>query len=119
MERQAPSSAPTTAEIDAGLRHIRNRRRLSHLPFAAAIIGAVCVALADEMWPGAIGTARSLLTPLFLVAILLVVFVPIAGLRCPRCHGFFHAGPKYRNDFVRKCLHCGLRLNGSNSRDAV
>jgi hypothetical protein len=30
--------------------------------------------------------------------------------RCPRCHNRFFIKTFYRNDFARKCLHCGLPL---------
>jgi hypothetical protein len=43
----------------------------------------------------------------------------ISAARCPKCQKSFHSGPSsrwgfVRNSYTRKCLHCGLRLDGSN-----
>jgi hypothetical protein len=119
MERDTPNPPVPLEEIQAGLARIRTKRRWSHLPFLAALLGSLAFNLAGRMWPEASSFARPVLTPIFLVAIVCIFAVPVVGLRCPRCRGFFHAGGGYRNDFARKCRNCGLRLDGKDAADAV
>lgn len=108
------------AEIEFGLQRIRFRRRVSHVPFFSAFALSGAVALLNLVAPN-LGTVLSqnflFKIPfglLFLVGIPCVFLVSVVGLKCPRCGKLFHCGERYRNDFTRKCLHCGLRLNGSN-----
>lgn len=42
----------------------------------------------------------------------------VVALPCPGCGNLFHAGPRFSNDFARRCGWCGLRLDGSNATEA-
>jgi hypothetical protein len=107
-------------DVASSLRRIRRRRLRAHgafgLIFAIALVGLV-VRMA---WPGISFTLtdwlwfRVLWISLFALAIYAFFFESVADLLCPRCEKPFHMGPKYRNDFTRRCLNCGLRLDGSN-----
>lgn len=108
-------SAPTPIAIGDGLAQIRWRRRLSHVPAGVLIVlvltRAVLRRSGVEMWLG----GATLENGVVLAAGALLLLVPVASARCPRCtYLLFHMGPKYRNDFARACLWCGLRLDGKN-----
>lgn len=121
---QTPLSSDTLAKIEFGLQRIRFRRRLSHIPFFSAFALSGAIALLNLAAPsmGAVISQNSLFKIpfglLFLVGVPCVFLVSVAGLKCPRCGKLFHCGERYRNDFTRKCLHCGLKLNGSNANAA-
>lgn len=112
------------AEIEAGLRKIRFRRRLSHGPFVTAFLLAglmLLLKLVNSEASSAIARTtifQFLSQALIAVGAILILFVPVAGLRCPRCRNLFHCGNNHRNDFTRKCLNCGLRLDGSNANES-
>jgi hypothetical protein len=112
--------SPVKAErIAEGLRDIRRRRRLAHAPselfFGTGLCLAVLRTVCSECVPG---LQHALVVALWPLGGLLIAsfFIPVAGLHCPRCGNLFHMGPRYRNDFARRCLHCGLRLNGTAGR---
>ena len=120
MAAQVKTERPMPTEIQEGLRKIRLRRLISHGPFCTFFLTGLLSAGLSLVAP----LAAHALThhPLFNLVLapigfasVTMFFVSVVGLKCPRCNNFFHAGPRYRNDFTRKCLHCGLRLNGSNA----
>lgn len=100
-----------TSELLSGLAAIRRRRLAAHAPallwivlvLAARLISDVpmsCGMLVFVASTGVLGCAP-------------LIFLGVSNLRCPRCGNYFHQGPKYRNDFTRKCLNCGLSLRGT------
>ena len=119
----APRIVTDLAEINAGLGKIRLRRRISHLPFLSCFVLAGLMALLKVTAPEAChAISQNPVYQLFssvlvVVGMVCVMFISVVGLRCPRCGNFFHCGEHHRNDFTRKCLRCGLRLNGSNASD--
>jgi hypothetical protein len=60
---------------------------------------------------------RTVTATLIAAAAAALFFVRVGPLLCPRCGRPFHMGPKYRFDFTRSCLHCGLRLDGANAAE--
>ena len=124
MESAVPPSSERLKELHDGLREIRETRRLSHWPFHIAIGLALFFGFIRSNFPSFDGSFAdkmivALLGVAFVVGIVLIMFVSVIDLRCPRCREFFHAKKRrYRNDFARKCLNCGLRLDGRNAGDA-
>ena len=114
-----------SAEILSGLKKIRRRRWLSHIPFFSSFVIAGFIAILNATVPGVskVITRSPLFQPAFttlmVVGGICILFISVAGLKCPRCGNKFHFGERYRNDFTRKCLHCGLLLNGSNAKDPI
>src|SRR5262245_40365544 len=54
----------------------------------------------------------------FAGALLATSYIFAHGFRCPRCHKpFFHTA-WFRNDFARRCVHCGLPKYASSDPDA-
>ena len=43
--------------------------------------------------------------------LLLAYSLRLAFTECPRCEGFYHWN-WWSNPWTRRCLHCGLRLDG-------
>jgi len=117
------AKTPTTPELlRAGLSEIRATRRLAHLPLLCVIVLIFLFRAIRDNVPAFEGSfwdklSLALIGVAFLVANVLMFTVSVINLRCPRCRKFFHGG-RYRNDFARKCLNCGLKLNGSNAGDA-
>jgi hypothetical protein len=107
-----------------GLREIRSQRRLAHLPFVFVAFFAFFFGFIRANFPAFDGSFAdklilALLGVAMVPAVLLMMFMSVINLRCPRCREFFHAAKgRYRNDFARKCLNCGLRLDGRNASDA-
>ena len=124
MPTATPDQDTNTQRLQAGLREIRGRRRLSHVPFFVVAALALFLSVLRGAWPSFSGSfgeklAIGLLGIAFLPALISMMFVSVINLRCPRCREFFHAAKgRYRNDFARKCLNCGLRLDGKNASDA-
>ena len=116
--------APTREQIELGLSRIRFRRRLSHLPFAiffatgllSGLLGLIVPSAIHDLWQNTL--FKFLIAP-FAFGSITALVVPVLGLKCPRCGNYFHAGQRYRNDFTRKCLNCGLRLDGGNIDERV
>jgi hypothetical protein len=100
-----------TNDLLSGLAAIRRRRLAAHGP---ALIWIVVVLAARLIF----GTPMTGGVPVFLaitglLGLVPLIFIGVSDLRCPRCANYFHQGPKYRNDFTRKCLNCGLSLRGT------
>lgn len=116
-------SAPLVREVDLHLvrrelARIRRRRRWAHLPFAVYWLGGIALVLwgnAGLPLPSFPKTVAGVLADVaVLVSFGCLVFVPVRGMRCPRCREAFHAR-RSLNPFARRCQHCGLRLDGSNA----
>lgn len=87
-----------------GLHAIRVRRRCVWI--VLALFFPVCL-LALRLFGEKAGTYVALSWMLvFAVASLRVHFS-----RCPRCGDLFHSTGSWHNPWVRKCMHCGLRLD--------
>jgi hypothetical protein len=116
-------SQPTREELEKGLQAIRRRRRLKHGPVFGLLLLIASRVVLSRAAP-ALGQTldKSILFHIVFdgafACCVLLGFVPVVTLRCPRCHQFFHAG-RYRNDLARRCLTCGFRLDGSNVADAL
>jgi hypothetical protein len=87
-----------------GLHEIRVRRRCVWIVFAAYI--PVCLLAVRLFGDKAGGYAAGLCMLVFAVAGARVHFS-----RCPRCGNLFHSTGFWHNIWVRKCMHCGLRLD--------
>jgi hypothetical protein len=117
---QSPLTPPSSVDISRGLKRIRFRRKLSHAPFLSAFAIGGFMALLKVVAPSVCSAiAQNQIYQLgfsLLIAVggICALFVSVMWMKCPRCGELFHCGERYRNDFTRKCLHCGLRLDGSN-----
>lgn len=124
-ERFDVKSAPQVREVDLelvrlGLARIRRRRRWAHWPF----LTLWCGQLALVFWHNAglplpsipTAVADVLADAAIVVSFGCVMFVPVRGLRCPRCREAFHSRRGY-NPIARRCEHCGLRLDGANAAE--
>lgn len=96
-------------QIQEWMARIRRRRLLAHGPIAVAILVGLATGLARRLDVD-IGWSQPLLEGLFIVGIIAVGSVKLSGLLCPRCSKPFHMGPRFSNNFTRKCLNCGLHL---------
>ena len=96
--------------ISERLRSIRRRRRLAHWPLLAVPLLGFTFSL--------LGVQELLRSFTFdvmaLVGVACILVFWVGHLKCPRCSREFHMSPRYRNDFARRCLWCGLALNGKN-----
>src|SRR5262245_6959883 len=107
-----PQAQKSPDAIRAALAEIRSQRRLAHLPLLTVFalgwlfsaIRAGVPAFERTFWSK---LSVALLGVGLVVALILIFAIQVINLRCPRCRKFFHAG-RYRNDFARKCLNCGL-----------
>jgi hypothetical protein len=120
MDSASQISAPSDSELIAKLRELRKRRRLKHWPVAAVLaLGLVLIVLrlCLPSFSGSVveGILEVAIT-FGLIPAVLLGFISVAHLRCPRCHDFFHCGknPRY-SEFTQACRHCGLRLDGGNA----
>jgi len=127
------TTSPLAAEkIPTELARLRALRMLAHVPllalfFVAIAQGLIRSALPDTgeaIWESAV--FQVLWYTLWAAGIIafFLGFV-VRGLKCPRCGQSFHMNnylrrktPWWINEFTRSCLHCGLRLNGTNAHDA-
>ena len=114
-------SENTPDKIREGLRAIRIMRTASHFPILLLFIFGLAQAfIFSESW-------KEYSLPLFKLIFLFAAigFVLGFGVRfmdCPRCGNKFHHKKTGEtiikwymyNEFARACLHCGLKLNGSN-----
>lgn len=94
--------------IAEGLSLIRWRRLVAHGP----MLVWVCL-IAFGRW--GLGSPlpdqyRAFLVVSGVLAGCAMLFVGVSELICPRCSNQFHRGVRHRNDFTRRCLHCGLGL---------
>ena len=107
------------ADIRAALRGLRARRRRAHGPWAAYVGVFALVFGLGALWPQFterfVRVAVVAAGALWLGCMWSLLFGSIANEVCPRCSKPFHMGPRYRNDFARRCLWCGLRLDGKNA----
>lgn len=116
---------PAPADIHAALaeiRRLRFRRAFFMAPMAGIVLCGLPVALFDAF------PLRSYVFATFSVCWPLAAFGFVASIplgwvisetRCPRCANRFHVGASRRfgviqNGFTRKCMHCGLWLDGRN-----
>lgn len=123
----------STQDISAALNSIRVLRRQRNIcmaPFFAVFLVGIPLALVDEFSFGIVSgiwhsswfnTVWVLLWAGAIVGFLLSFLMEwrIGAAKCPKCRRAFHSGPSprwgfVRNTYARKCLHCGLRLDGSN-----
>ncbi|MBI5017200.1 MAG: hypothetical protein HZB55_17175 [Deltaproteobacteria bacterium] len=99
----AEGTAPSEAELSAGLSVIRRRRwylwavLLTYLP---AIWLSLEITESDRKTAVVFGVW---------VAMAAVAGAVVAAARCPRCGNYFHL-MGLMPVWVRKCLHCGLGL---------
>ena len=114
---------PSDEEIRAGLAKIRRRRLVANGPFGVVACAGIIAIIVQYISPSVfhqimeIGLFQVLLAP-FIFACFPAVFVPLVGLKCPRCKNYFHARKYYWSPFARECFNCGLRLDGKNIKDA-
>lgn len=109
-----------TSDIRKSLRNLRILKWMAFGPIGVmAIVGLVLFAGPEE-W-------RAALKPIMLFLIACTVVAMFLGMRirsykCPRCGNSYHQAmakgglfslPVF-NDFATKCMHCGLKLDGSN-----
>ena len=114
---------PTSSDMHAALaeiRRLRFRRAFFMAPMAGIVLCGLPVALFDAF------PLRSYVFAMFIACWPLAIFGFLASIplgwvisetRCPRCANRFHVGTSRRfgavqNSFTRKCMHCGLRLDG-------
>jgi hypothetical protein len=103
------------ARIAEGLSKIRRRRLLAHGGTLFLLVSVPLIMGFGKICGQCGGVLRLVGEPAIWFGLLWFaggIFVPVAGMHCPRCGKEFHMGPRYRNDFARRCLHCGLRLKG-------
>ena len=116
---------PPPSDVHAALaeiRRLRFRRAFFMAPLAGIVLCGLPVTLFDAF------PLRSYVFATFVVCwpLAMVGFMAwlplgwaISETRCPRCANRFHVGTSRRfgavqNSFARKCMHCGLRLDGRN-----
>lgn len=104
------SDSEQITQITERLAMLRRRRRLAHVPFITAPVLGFALSLLGvfDRLPSLVFDA------LIVVGFACILIFWVSHLKCPRCNHEFHMGPRYRNDFARSCLWCGLRLNGQN-----
>jgi hypothetical protein len=106
-------------------------RNICMAPFFGVFLVGAPLALADRFAPNVANSIwdSSLFSVfwflLWVGAIIGFVAAFFVGLqlnaaKCPRCGEAFHSGPSERwgfvsNGYTRKCINCGLQLNGGNS----
>lgn len=120
---------PRPSDVHAALaeiRRLRFRQAFLMAPLAGIVLCGLPVALFDAF------PLRSYVFATFVVCWPLALFGFVAAIplgwaigetRCPRCANRFHVGTSRRfgaiqNGFTRKCMHCGLRLDGRNVEPA-
>lgn len=125
-ERFSTKSAPQVREVDLelvrlGLARIRSRRRWAHWPFLTFWGGGLALVLWRStglpLPPIPAAVADVLADAAIVVSFGCMLFVPILGLRCPRCREAFHMGRRGTDRFARRCRHCDLRLDGANAAE--
>lgn len=118
-------SAPEVREVDLelvrlGLARIRHRRRWAHWPFLMSWGGGILLVFWGNaglpLLPVPLVVADALADAAILVSFGCLMFVPVRGLRCPRCREAFHSRRGY-NPIARRCEHCDLRLDGANASE--
>lgn len=98
-------------KIKNGLRKIRNTKRIILSLFVAFVPFAILFSYLAESFE---------INPMFFIGAYLIFVMVIGsyvGLTsiCPQCNEFYYwrkSGIGYRNIFTKKCLNCGLELNG-------
>jgi hypothetical protein len=117
-------------ELIDGLARIRRMRWLSHFPLFFLLVVAVLETIlrsflptvGEPIWQSAIFQTAWKLLWIAAVMAFFLGFV-VRAMKCPRCKLPYHYNyDAYRakklswrvNEFSRECLHCGLRLDGSN-----
>ena len=112
-------------EIQKKLGNIRKLRFFCHMPFLLIFgIGLTKVGL-NLFQPDAAKAIFDNSVLLFFVKLIFVwlfagffVGILIRRQKCPRCGDYFHSRKNgsyfFYNDLARKCLNCGLKLDGSN-----
>ena len=122
-----------TQEIASGLTHIRRVRLIRNLCmapfFGVFLVGAllelartVVPDMANAIWSN--GWFKVFWFVLWAAAVIgflasFLAEVDVGSAKCPRCGNTFHSGPSakwgfIRNSYARKCVNCGLRIDGSN-----
>jgi hypothetical protein len=120
-------------EISIALRDIRvlrHQRNICMAPFFSVFLVGIPLALANNFAPGVVSAiwhsswfsvVWGLLWVGAIVGFLLSFPMEwrLGSVACPKCQKSFHAGPSprwgvLRNSYTRKCLNCGLRLDGGN-----
>jgi hypothetical protein len=115
-----PEEPIVPSEIVTKLQALRRRRRLKHWPFLAILASMVVFLVLRVGFPSFSGSVfESVLVVAIgigLIPAVLLSFVSVMHLRCPRCHDFFHSSKNpYYSEFAQSCVHCGLRLDGRNA----
>ena len=111
-------------EIKEGLARIRRIRFFSHIPFFSVFIVAGALAflrllipeIGELIWSNQV---FQLFWGLLWFCGIVSFFLgfTLRYLKCPRCNEYFHVNYNEfikRNEFTRKCLHCGLGLDGKD-----
>jgi hypothetical protein len=98
-------------KIEKGLRKIRRAKRVMLLLFIGFLPYGILSSLLSEK------LKMSIMFFIGAYFVLVIVFNYYFGLtsKCPRCNEFYYwrmSGIGYRNFFIKKCLNCGLELNG-------
>ena len=89
--------------MEEGLQLIRVRqRRMAYL-----LLGLVPFVLVAEY----LAQIVFILAAVAYGVLLLAYSLRLAFTECPRCEGFYHWN-WWSNPWTRRCLHCGLRLDG-------
>jgi hypothetical protein len=98
-------------QIRIGLKEMQKRRRRLHVLLIAEALALIAISrLLLSVSPIA-GPFASLLLGLLLFGLSLRMYACVSYLPCPLCRKPFSS---YYYDFGRRCLNCGLKLNGSN-----
>ena len=126
-------TAANLQEISKSLRDIRVlrlQRNICMAPFFSVFLVGIPLALANNVAPSTVSaiwhstwfsTVWGLLWAGAIVGFFLSIPAEwrISYAACPSCNKPFHAAPSrhwgtIRNTYTRKCLNCGLRLDGAN-----
>jgi len=112
-------------EIQQELRKIRRLRFFCHTPFFVIFgVGLTKVGL-SLFQPDSAKTIFDNSVVLFIWKLIFIwafagffVGILIRRQKCPKCGDYFHNRRNgsyfFYNDLARKCLNCGLKLDGSN-----
>ena len=110
----------STEKIKMELGKLRLIRFVCHFPWLMLIILSISILILPAEWKNNIVAVNQIFMAWSFFGFILSFFLHY--FECPKCGAKFHfrqygkgllSGYMY-NDFTRKCMHCGLRLNGSN-----
>ena len=112
LERRAESDPDRRYEVVKSIALRRVARKAVLFSVVAVFLGAGLVfafASDSSIWV-------ALYSTFFFAAWFIVVIgsLVLGYAKCPRCREPFHSRGFYTNHFSGVCLHCGLKIDGSN-----